>query len=44
MDLVCGPQSIVCINCKKEFGGDIFLDADLDGYDTINVSLVLSTL
>lgn len=22
-----GPQSIICMYCKKEFGGDIYLDS-----------------
>ena len=31
MHFECGPQRITCVYCKKEFGGDIFLDADV-GY------------
>jgi hypothetical protein len=31
MYLECGPQSIKCIKCKNEFGGDIFLDARVYG-------------
>ena len=31
------PQLIKCICCKKEFGGDVFLDADLR--DVYNVLL-----
>lgn len=38
----CGPQRITCVYCKKEFGADVFLDADIKRYydATYDITLV----
>ena len=37
----CGPQRTTCVYCKKEFGADIFFDADIKRYYDATYDIIL---